>query len=101
MLRWFPKTGTIFDTFMEDMRPPKGLAQVEDGTGKKIVWVGETVLLSLPSGPSCYVFDDMGKLIRYNILTGDGELTTKDLVIAYKADQITIEEAKTILNLEK
>jgi len=100
-VKMVPKTGTTFDTFVEDMPPPKRLAQVEDGSGKKIVWVGETALLSLPSGPSCYVFDDTGKLIRYNISTGDGEPTTKDLVIAYRADQITIEEAKTLLNLEK
>ncbi len=92
-----PKAGTTFDSFVEDMPPPKRLARVDDGSGQKIIWVGETALLSLPSGPSCYVFDGTGSLIRYNISTGDGEPTTNDLVVAYKSEQISIDAAKTLL----
>ena len=95
--RMTPKAGTTFHAFAKEMPPPKRLAHVDDNSGQKIVWVGETALLSLLAGSSCYVFDDKGNLIRYNLSTGDGETTTDDVNAAYKSDEISIDEAKMLL----
>lgn len=50
--------------FAASMQPPQGLAVVDDDGSSKIVWVGETAMWSLPSGPACYVFDAKGRLVE-------------------------------------
>lgn len=91
--RLTPKPGTTFGSFADAMSPPSRLAHV----GNEIVWVGDDATLSLPSGPSCYVFDESGILVRWNLSTGDGERTTQDLVRAYGHEQISIEDAKELI----
>jgi len=90
-----PSTNVHFSTFAEQMPPPKRLAIIDDPDGTiRIVWVGEVASLTLPSGPSCYVFDSSGTLVRWNRSTGDGEDTTSDKRDAYDAQPATINDVK-------
>lgn len=94
-----PKSATL-QSFAASMPPPKRLAIVEESGSAKIVWVGETALVSLASGPACYVFDAQGKLIQWNVTTGDGEPTTKILVQAYQQPSLTLEEALSFVRTQ-
>lgn len=88
-----PPTATTLQAFAEVMPSPKRLALITDSGETKLVWVGDVALWSLPSGPACYVFNSSGKLVQWNLTTGDGEPTTELLYASYDCDELTIAEA--------
>lgn len=91
-----PNTNTLA-TFAERMPAPQRVAQIDDAGVTKIVWVGDTAMWAIPSGPSCYVFDSSGKLIEWNASTGDGEPTTRYLQPTWDAEPLTVEQAITLV----
>jgi hypothetical protein len=92
--RLTPKSNDIsLRGFAASMSPPHALAVVEDAASSKIVWVGETAMWSLPSGPACYVFDSKGTLVEWDVSTGDGEPTTRFMRRAFDGKQLTVDEA--------
>ena len=91
--RLTPRPRTTFESFADQMSSPRRLSHV----GNEIVWVGDDASLSLPSGSSCYVFDETGNLVRWNLSTGDGERTTEDLMQAYRSESISIDAAKELI----
>ena len=94
-----PSENIDFSTFADQMPPPKRLAIVDGSDGaRRIVWIGELAGMSFPSGPSCYVFDETGTLVRWSATTGDGESVTRDGVDAYDVQSVTVQEAKVSIN---
>jgi hypothetical protein len=67
----------------------------------RIVWIGETALWALSSGPACYVFDAAGTLVEWNVSTGDGEPTTRFLRPAFHAESLTVQEALEMVNASR
>jgi len=92
-----PPNGKTLATFAERMPAPKRVAQIDDAGVTRIVWVGDTAMWALPSGPSCYVFDASGKLIEWDASTGDGEPTTRYLQPAWNSEPLTVEQAITLV----
>ena len=94
-----PSENIDFSTFADQMPPPKHLAIIDglDGT-RRIVWIGELAGMSFPSGPSCYVFDETGTLVRWSATTGDGESVTLDGSEAHDVQSVTIQGAKASIN---
>ena len=94
-----PSENVDFCTFADEMPPPQRLAIIEGADSSiRIVWVGELASMSLPSGPSCYVFDESGTLVRWSTSTGDGELTTHDGMDAYSAEIVTNDDVRVAIN---
>ena len=80
--------------FAREMPEPQRLVIAESTTGTtEFIWIGEMAWAALPSGPSCYVFDHSGTLVRWNISTNDAEPTTKDMLTAFEHPEISIDEA--------
>jgi len=78
--------------FSRTMPPPRHLADIGEPGHSRLVWIGETALIALPSGPSTYVFDENGKLIDWSPTTGDGESITHDCQIAWQLPTLSIDE---------
>jgi len=88
-----PASATTLKAFSEQMPPPKRLAKIDENGSTKIVWTGDAALFSLVSGPACYVFDERGNLIQWDLSTGDGEPTTPLLYKTFKQPEMTLNEA--------
>ena len=88
-----PPSATTLEAFADCMPPPQRLAAIKDGGATRVIWIGETAMWSLASGPSCYVFDANGKLVQWDWETGDGQTTTRFLQPAWEADPLTIQQA--------
>ncbi len=59
-----------------------------------LVWFGEkSGPIDIPSGPSCYLFDADGKLLDWQLETGDGGRVEKFLQSSTKVRELTVEEA--------
>lgn len=91
-----PADVTSLQAFSEHMPAPRHLAKIDDGGETKIVWVGDTALWALPSGPACYVFDGQGNLTEWDTTTGDGQATTRYLEPAWKSELLTVRQALDI-----
>ena len=72
--------------------PRKRLARVELLGKVFYVWLGRTVWLAAPSGPSCYVFDARGELVAFTATTGDLELS-EYCDAAWQRPEITLDDA--------
>ena len=92
-----PPAANTLTTFAEHMPAPRRVAQIDDAGVKKIVWVGDTAMWALTSGPSCYVFDASGNLIEWDVSTGDGEPITRYLQPAWSSDPLTVEQALALV----
>ena len=88
-----PPNAKSLSAFADVMPEPTRLVQINDGGTTKFIWVGDTAIWALPSGPSCYVFDSDGKLVEWDASTGDGERTTRYLQLAWDGNPLTVEHA--------
>jgi hypothetical protein len=89
-----PEGVDTLDDFAESMPAPTKLAIVEESSTTYVVWIGEyATTWLLPSGPSCYVFDDAGDLLDWDWITGDGQSTTRLCELAWAAEALTVDEA--------
>lgn len=88
-----PGVETITD-FAARMPAPRRLELVQQGGRDYLVWFGETSgPIDIPSGPSCYLFDADGKLLDWQLETGDGGRVEKFLQSSTKVRELTVEEA--------
>lgn len=68
-----PPGVTTLEAFAQSMPPPRHLITATYEGKRIFVWYGELMgLLTIPSGPSCYLFDESGNLIDWQAETGDG-----------------------------
>ncbi|MFO1019083.1 MAG: hypothetical protein U0903_00060 [Planctomycetales bacterium] len=88
-----PSQDITLQQFVAKMPPPKRLAIVQHGGALKIVWIGETALIAIPSGPSCYVFDSHGKLLDWAWETGEGGPIDAFFSAACEHTPLTIDQA--------
>jgi hypothetical protein len=93
-----PPGATTLKAFAEQMPPPKRLTKIDDNGSTKIVWMGDSASLSLVSGPACYIFDEHGKLIQWNLSTGDGEPTSRLLSKTFQQPEMSLEEGLKFVN---
>lgn len=71
---------------------PRKLAEVRVDGADYIVWFGEMQPDWLvPSGPSCYVFNEHGRLVMWASLTGEGGEIEKFSRPALRADPVNLE----------
>jgi hypothetical protein len=84
--------------FAARMPEPQILAEIDRDPSVRYVWVGDVapMLLLFPSGPSCYLFDDKSKLVRWDATTGDAEPTTPYVRRAYDGRRITLDEVRRL-----
>ena len=87
-----------FATFADEMPPPRVLTHIHlrDG-GERFVWSGEIADMILPSGGSCYIFDESGILVDWSPTTGDGESVDHIWRHAIEQKPVTIEDVQAIL----
>jgi hypothetical protein len=86
-----PHNATTLRDFAECMSSPTRLVKIQDEDATLIVWIGDTAR-TLPSGPSCYVFNSGGQLIDWAPETGDGQRVTKYLEQAWHAEPLTVQQ---------
>lgn len=88
-----------FTTFAREMPPPRVLTHIHlRNGGERIVWNGEIATMIVPSGGSCYVFDESGILIDWSPTTGDGESIDQIWRRAIDRQPVTIEDVEAMLN---
>jgi len=96
-----PKGVDTFYEFIEQMPPPKLLTCFYTSEGWRIVWFGEEASsIAAPSGPSCYVFNDSGKLLMWNATTGDNEESTPYAKRAQGRENWAIEDVKKVIETQ-
>lgn len=92
-----PKGVATLSAFADAMPPPRRLELVRSDGRDFIAWTGDfSGPCDLPSGPSCYVFDDNGKLVDWQAETGDGGPVEKFLLSSVKQMELTLDEALEI-----
>jgi hypothetical protein len=80
------------------MPSPRDLRDVQTEGRQLIAWFGDlSGPLDLPSGPSCYIFDTTGKLVDWQVETGDGGPVENLLQASAQERSITLAEALQIL----
>ena len=93
-----PDDVTSIGDFASRMPTPKRLAVVTEAEQDYLVWVGEMAWLTLPAGPSCYLFSDNGMLLRWCPETGDGDPLTEYVNKAYTTESISVDDAVARMN---
>lgn len=83
-----PQTSSI-NAFARVQPAPRHLAVVR----RNIVWIGPIAWETLPSGPSCYVFDSDGKLTAWCIEINDGDPFTDLAHEALASRNISVADA--------
>lgn len=74
--------------------PPRWLGLVRHDGNDYVSWYGEhSGPFDVPSGPSCYLFDNNGKLIDWQPETGDGGPVESFLQSSSRAGEISLEDA--------
>jgi hypothetical protein len=80
--------------FAEAAPPPRRLELVRHDGDKYLVWFGAlSGPLDVPSGPSCYLFDQKGRLIDWQPDTGDGGPVESFLSSSSRTGEISLMEA--------
>lgn len=89
-----PPGVTTLEAFARAIPPPRHLITATH-EGKRIFsWHGELMsLLTIPSGPSCYLFDESGNLIDWQAETGDGGPVERILIKSEGHRPIALAEA--------
>lgn len=84
--------------FVDAMPPPQYLELVHNDGREYVAWFGEVSgPLDVPSGPSCYLFDDSGDLIDWQPETGDGGPVEAFLQSSERLEEeMTLEKALTV-----
>lgn len=93
--RLAPPAGvTQLTEFAKLMPPPRSLSLVQQDGNEYVVWFGEVSgPIDLPSGPSCYVFDQQGALVEWQAETGDGGPVHRFLDRSSTFEKIGLDEA--------
>lgn len=91
-----PAGVTDLVSFAEQMPTPQHLAVIGGPDDPVIVWIGDTALSALPSGPACYVFDRSGKLIDWGWETGEGHPIDQQASQALQADPVLLQDALSL-----
>jgi hypothetical protein len=93
-----PAGVTTLTRFADRMPPPRQLElYLQDGR-RYIAWHGERMsLLTFPSGPSCYLFDDRGQLVDWQPETGDGGPVQRFLSDSVQEQAISVDEALALV----
>jgi hypothetical protein len=96
-----PEGVATLSAFADVMPPPERLELVHhDGRGY-IAWTGAlSGPYDVPSGPSCYIFNDKGCLVDWQSETGDGGPVEDFLRSSVKQKQLTLNEALRITRTE-
>ena len=94
-LRLAPPQGVAtLSAFVDAMPPPQRLELVHNDGHGYIAWTGNlSGPCDLPSGPSCYIFNDNGHLVDWQPETGDGGPVEDFLRSSVKQKQLTLDEA--------
>ena len=87
-----------FDTFADEMPPPRILTHVRLRDGdERIVWGGEIANI-MASGGSCYIFDESGTLVEWSPTTGDGESIDNIWRQVVDEKPVTVDDVKAMIN---
>lgn len=91
-----PGVATLSE-FADTMPPPLRLELFQNDGRHYIVWTGElSGPVDVPSGHSCYIFDESGHLIDWQPETGDGGPVEDFLDSSAKKRPLTLDEALSI-----
>jgi len=94
-----PSASVSFADFAEQMPAPRVLTEIHLRNGqKRIVWMSDVATMIIPSGGSCYVFDESGVLLQWSPTTGDGESIDNIWKQAIDRKPVTIEQVMKTLN---
>jgi hypothetical protein len=94
-----PRGVATLAQFADVMSAPQSLQLVRYGDRNYIVWTGErTGPFDIPSGPSCYIFDDNGELVDWTSETGEDGSVDKFVRSSEKQPELTVEEALKIIS---
>jgi len=92
-----PQGVATLSAFADAMPPPQTLDLVHHDGHAYIAWTGDlSGPFDLPSGPSCYIFNDDGDLVDWQPETGDGGPVEDFLRSSVKQQQLTLDEALRI-----
>lgn len=96
-----PPEGDVgIEQFAAAMPLPERVTLVDHDGRTYIAWFGELAWLSLPSGPSYYLFDESGRLVDWVPETGDGDRISDMLDAAEHRRHISVEEALSIVEAD-
>ena len=89
-----PRGVTQLSDFAKLAPPPRRLELLQHDGDEYVVWFGElSGPIDLPSGPSCYLFDRHGELVKWQPETGDGGPVEEILRSSSRAGEISLEDA--------
>jgi hypothetical protein len=93
-----PPDAKSLQEFAERMPPPVHLTMLNDEGRPTVIWVGEkTSFPAIPSGPSCYQFDESGNLIDWCSDTGEGHRLDRFVALAYRSPTSSLAEVTRAL----
>lgn len=93
-----PQGAATLSAFADAMPTPRRLELVRNNGRDFIAWTGDfSGPCDVPSGPSCYVFNDNGKLVDWQSETGDGGPVEEFLRFSVRQKELTVDEALEIV----
>jgi hypothetical protein len=95
-----PRTiGQSFEGFLQSKRTPRKIEIIEMANQKFVFVTGAWTplyLVTIPSGPPCYVFDSSGRLVDWTGDVGDDSRFVKKWPFALKREGIGVERAREL-----
>jgi hypothetical protein len=91
--------GQTFNDFIQSKRAPRKMELLETGNQQYVFIIGRMTplwLITISSGPPCYVFDARGGLIDWTADMGDDSRFVKRWPHSLKREEISVEHAREL-----